>query len=290
LTDVTTRAIVLGAGGHAASSFEIGFIAGLADAGVNVRSADLFVGTSAGARVAVQLTSEQALEELFTQQIGPPAVPAAPLSTLQQLRKDLLEAQAADGSPSDFLRRIGKLALNADGDVAARRASVAMQLPVDAWPDRRMLLVTVEAETGERRAFDRTSGLPLTDAVAASGALPRLSPAIPFADRHYIDGGFYSLDNADLAAGYDRVLVLTLRAGPSPMSVTPVETTTHILERAGAQVRVIHPDQATQAVFAAANFNVLDPSIREPATRAAREYGRRTAGEGIAAFWQSTAS
>ena len=287
---MTTRAIVLGAGGHAASSFEIGFIAGLADAGVNVRSADLFVGTSAGARVAVQLTSEQALEELFTQQIGPPAVPAAPLSTLQQLRKDLLEAQAADGSPSDFLRRIGKLALNADGDVAARRASVAMQLPVDAWPDRRMLLVTVEAETGERRAFDRTSGLPLTDAVAASGALPRLSPAIPFADRHYIDGGFYSLDNADLAAGYDRVLVLTLRAGPSPMSVTPVETTTHILERAGAQVRVIHPDQATQAVFAAANFNVLDPSIREPATRAAREYGRRTAGEGIAAFWQSTAS
>lgn len=60
------RALVLGAGGHAANAWEIGVIAGLADAGIDVRNADLFVGTSAGAQVAVQITSGGlSLDELY---------------------------------------------------------------------------------------------------------------------------------------------------------------------------------------------------------------------------------
>lgn len=47
------RGLVLGAGGHAAAAWELGVITGMADAGVDVRDADLIVGTSAGARVGV---------------------------------------------------------------------------------------------------------------------------------------------------------------------------------------------------------------------------------------------
>jgi len=57
------RALVLGAGGHAAIAWEIGVIAGMADAGVDVRDADLIVGTSVGSVVGVQITSDSRFRE-----------------------------------------------------------------------------------------------------------------------------------------------------------------------------------------------------------------------------------
>ena len=60
-----TRALVLGGGGFAASSWITGLITGMADAGVDVRDADLLIGTSAGGRVALQLASGAPLEEIF---------------------------------------------------------------------------------------------------------------------------------------------------------------------------------------------------------------------------------
>ena len=65
------RALVLGAGGHAATAWELGVITGMADVGVDVRDADLIVGTSAGARVGVQVRSHLTLEELFQRQVDP---------------------------------------------------------------------------------------------------------------------------------------------------------------------------------------------------------------------------
>ena len=64
------RALVLGGGGFAASAWEFGLITGMAEVGSDVRNADLLVGTSAGARVALHLASGVALEELFQKQIG----------------------------------------------------------------------------------------------------------------------------------------------------------------------------------------------------------------------------
>lgn len=40
-----SRALVLGAGGHAAIAWEIGLLAGMAEVGADVRDADLVVGT-----------------------------------------------------------------------------------------------------------------------------------------------------------------------------------------------------------------------------------------------------
>ena len=64
------RALVLGGGGFAASSWITGLITGMADAGVDVREADLLIGTSAGGRVALQLASRAPLEEVFERQRG----------------------------------------------------------------------------------------------------------------------------------------------------------------------------------------------------------------------------
>jgi NTE family protein len=57
-----SRALVLGGGGVTGVAWEIGLLAGLAEAGVDLRDADLVVGTSAGASVAAQITSGTGLE------------------------------------------------------------------------------------------------------------------------------------------------------------------------------------------------------------------------------------
>src|ERR1700710_1641684 len=49
------RALVLGGGGSTGNAWLIGVIAGLFDAGLDVRTADLIIGTSAGSTAAAQI-------------------------------------------------------------------------------------------------------------------------------------------------------------------------------------------------------------------------------------------
>src|ERR1700757_117287 len=58
------RALVLHGGGSAGNAWEIGVIAGLFDAGLDVTAADLIIGTSAGSTAAAQITSATPTELL----------------------------------------------------------------------------------------------------------------------------------------------------------------------------------------------------------------------------------
>jgi NTE family protein len=58
------RALVLHGGGSAGNAWEIGVIAGLFDAGLDVTEADLIIGTSAGSTAAAQITSATPTELL----------------------------------------------------------------------------------------------------------------------------------------------------------------------------------------------------------------------------------
>ena len=59
------RALVLAGGGAAGNAWELGLIAGLSDAGVDVTGADLIIGTSAGSTGAAQITSGTRPAELY---------------------------------------------------------------------------------------------------------------------------------------------------------------------------------------------------------------------------------
>lgn len=282
------RALVLGAGGHAASSWQIGLIAGMAEAGVDVRNADLFVGTSAGARVAVQITSGVPLEDLFQRQIDMRRQPESPPGfDWKHWRSGLMRAKEGGGGAEEILRRIGSLALSAVAGAASEwRKFVADQLPVTAWPEQKLLIATVNAELGERHVFDRASGIDLIEAVTASGAVAGIRPPVAFRGNHYMDGGFYSTDNADLAVASDRVLIAALRAGIPPLSLVSLDAAVETLRGAGARVEVIHPDEATESAFASTGGNLLDPMVCQPAARAGRAQGRREAAERVASLWR----
>ena len=63
------RALVLGGGGVTGIAWMTGLLAGLAEAGTDLTSADLVVGTSAGSVVGAQILSGVALEDLYAAQL-----------------------------------------------------------------------------------------------------------------------------------------------------------------------------------------------------------------------------
>jgi NTE family protein len=268
------HALVLGGGGVAGIAWMTGLLAGLAEAGDDVTGADVIIGTSAGATVAAQLGSGLALPELFARQ-AEPARQSAEIGAdldLEKFGAEVAAYLAGATSPGDTLRRIGAYALDAQTvPEAARRAVIESRLPSHDWPARDIQLVAVEAVTGEMRVFDAQSGVPLVDAVAASCAVPGIWPPVTIGGLRYIDGGVRSSDNADLAAGAERITVISPLGYDSPVpSPLPLRDVVSKLRDAGSGVTVIGPDATS---LAAISVNPLDPATRTPAAQAGRAQG-----------------
>jgi NTE family protein len=170
-----------------------------------------------------------------------------------------------------------------DGSWQAQwRAIVASRLPSQRWPQRTLLITAVDAHTGEPVVFDRHSGVDLADAVAASCA-----SGLPFriGDNRYIDGGYRRNENADLAAGYGRVLVLSPFSG---RTLQPLGWGTHLaaqvdeLRQRGSRVETIFPGSNPGDMFGA---KAMDLSLRPPAARAGYNQGTARA-EQLTEFWR----
>jgi NTE family protein len=290
------RALVLGGGGSTGNAWLIGVIAGLFDARLDVTEAELIIGTSAGSTAAAQITSATPTELLAAilaaapqQRTGPVKpdggrVPSGPVADHME-RTSRIIAAAEDAA--DMRRRMGAAALDmdaaSDGSGQTRwRATVAARLPSQRWPEQAVLITVVDAHTGEPVVFDRHSGVDLVDAVAASTAG---GPPYSIGDHRYIDGGYRSIENADLAAGYGRVLVLSPFGGKSRH---PREWGTHLaaqvdeLRAGGSRVETIFPDSNSEHMFGA---NAMDLSLRPPAARAGYDQGRALA-EQLTEFWR----
>jgi NTE family protein len=70
-SDTNGRALVLGGGGVTGIAWELGILKGLADAGVDLTTADLVIGTSAGSVVGAQITTGATIDELYDTQLEP---------------------------------------------------------------------------------------------------------------------------------------------------------------------------------------------------------------------------
>jgi hypothetical protein len=106
-----------------------------------------------------------------------------------------------------------------------------------------------------------------------------------FEGQPYIDGGYYSSDNADLAVDCGRVLVLALKAPSWAMRLVSVEDGIAELRASGAEVELIQPDDEAMEVIASVG-SPMNPAVFEPVTRAGRAQGLRVAAQrGTAGFW-----
>jgi NTE family protein len=276
------RALVLGGGGITGVAWELGMLCGLRERGVDLACADLIVGTSAGAIVGTQLATGVDPEERYAAQLVPPnGEVAAALGTGTLLRL-ALAAATGGRDPQRMRARIGRFALRArTGPASERIAVIGRRLPVHEWPQRALRITAVDAHTGEFVVLDRNSGVPLVEAVAASCAVPGVWAPVSTGGRRLVDGGLRSQANADLAAGYDRVVVLA----PMVRAIGPmirIGTQVAGLRAQGAQVALVSPDAAA---LAAIGRNVLDPAQRAAAARAGRAQAASAAAE-VAGAWQ----
>jgi NTE family protein len=290
------RALVLGGGGSAGNAWLIGVIAGLFDAGLDVTEADLIIGTSAGSTAAAQITGASPTQLLAAilaaapqQRTGPVGsdrgrVPIRPVADHMRRTSEII---AAAEDAADMRRRLGAAALEmdaaSDGSGQTRwRATVAARLPSQHWPERTVLITAVDAHTGEPVVFDRHSGVDLVDAAAASCAS---GFAYGIGDSRYLDGGYRRNENADLAVGYERVLVLSPLGGRSR---APLDWAMHLAAQAdelrarGSRVETILPDSDSRNAFGS---NLMDLSTRPPAARAGYDQGRALA-EQLTEFWR----
>ena len=121
-------------------------------------------------------------------------------------------------------------------------------------------------------------------AVAASSAVPGVYPVVTIGEHGYCDGGVYSMENADLATGYDRVLILCV--GLPIQTPYTLEPQVEGLRRSGATVEVLRPDDTVLVALARAGGNPLDPEIRAPVARAARSQGLSLA-KRLSVFWNA---
>ena len=271
--------LVLAGGGVTGIAWHLGVIEALRAKGVDLGSAGLIVGTSAGSVVGVQLATGQLGDAIAQQEREQTSEIAADVDLMQWFVKTTELARGAEDE-RELLRRFGAYALEAKTiDEAKRRAVIAARLPVATWPRKPLKITAIEARSGELIVFDRDSGVGLVDAVAASCAVPGVWPPATIGGHRYIDGGVRSFTNADLAVGCERVLVMI------PVATQPQQVARLAQEQTALGGSRVHVIQVDAAAIAAIGLNALDPSRRRPALEAGRRQGQALAGE-LAAFWR----
>jgi NTE family protein len=291
------RALVLGGAGSVGNAWEIGVIAGLFEAGLDVTEADLTIGTSAGSTAAAQITSGISPTKLLANILG--AASPGPVGSERgrahigpssdHMERTSAVINAAQDA-ADMRRRMGAAALEADAlsDSSVQtqwRAVAAARIPSQYWPQRLLLIPAVDAHTGEPVVFDRDSGVDLVDAIAASTSNGFGIPPYRIGENRYINGGYRRNENADLAGGYARVLVLSPFGGRSRH---PLEWGMHLstqvdeLRAGGSRVESVFPDIESDHMFGA---NAMDLTLRAPAAQAGFDQGRDLA-ERLTEFWR----
>jgi NTE family protein len=191
---------------------------------------------------------------------------------------------------ADMRRRMGAAALESDAasDGSAQtqwRAVVAARLQSPHWPNRLLLIPAVDAHTGEPVVFDRDSGVDLVDAVAASTSNGFGVPPYSIGEHRYINGGYRRNENADLAAGYERVLVLSPFGGRSrqpPEWRMDLAVQVEELRAGGSRVEAIFPASDVADMI---GENAMDQSLRPATARAGYDQGRALAPR-LVVFWR----
>ncbi|MBA8930248.1 NTE family protein [Kutzneria viridogrisea] len=298
---MTSRGLVIGAGGVLGAAWSVGALAALREhLDWDPRFARALVGTSAGGLLVSLLAAGVSVDELVAWQADGAqdsvrfehgvatggALPPVPYPVPGSL------GLAARGLPWRRDRVAPMTALSGllprgRGDLSAFAEAIDAVVPVGQWaPHPAVWVVACDRVTGERVAFGAPGAPPaaLRDAVRASYGVPGWFPATRICGRDYVDGGVASPTSADLVAplGLDEVVVLSpmTSAEPGPARGAArverllrramnhrLDTEVAALERAGT--RVVRLDPCAEDL-AAMGPNLMDPRRRLATFQTAR--------------------
>jgi NTE family protein len=218
------RGIAFGGGGEWFVAWTLSFLTAARRGGVDLGTADVTVGTSAGSIAGALLTGGRLWRG--STEIGVLAAHPSLLSHMvktstghpSQARAAAVLAAARD-TDRDTVVEIGRAAMAARNvSVEAYERSLRTMLGHGDWPSPAHHVTSVDCYTGERVVIDHESGVPIATACAASSSLPGVNGPVWVGDRLCMDGGVStSSTHSDLLAGAERALIFSM------MSLTPAE-------------------------------------------------------------------
>jgi len=283
--------LVLGGGGIAGYSFHAGALAALETVtGWDPRTAEIIVGTSAGASVAAVIRGNVPVTELVRRILSVPDDPRGmarlrAISGRGQPKVDRRPVQPA--SPRLVLRELGRgprgrpLHILAGLAPPGRLATTVLgeqaeNLHPHGWPARTMWIPAVDLDSGHLVVFGRDPiDIDVPTAVAASCAIPAFFRPVTVNGARYVDGGVRSIMNAELVADLPLDLVVAL----APLSLDRFDLRSPIasalrglphwqlrheigrLRDAGIPTLVLEPDHT---VSRAMGPNPMDPNRMVP--------------------------
>ncbi|UXV35615.1 patatin-like phospholipase family protein [Staphylococcus sp. IVB6181] len=283
---MTTNAVILGAGGQFGMAWEIAYLRGLFDQGVDLRTAHEFVGTSAGAQVGTVIASDADWETIWDEQLQYEREESNPLTDEDlEIIFSKFESLASDSrTVEEWVAGMSDMAMHPRVDLpeTERLNMIRNSLgnAVSGWTKGLKIVVT-EVETNQRRVLDKSSDVSLVKAIAASGAFQGAYPTIQIDGKHYYDGGSYSMENPDVSEA-DKVIVL---AADLPVK-TPFALSDVIdkMKERGQKVHLVKPDKTVMDILARYDYNTMNGAMRKEVAQAARKQGQQDA-SAIAEFW-----
>lgn len=285
-----------------------GLLAGIEDAGeLDLGETECFVGTSAGSIVAARLAAGAKLRRPRSIQpaVDPGSPPASPGTDLLAPAAAYVEDGALDWlertagpvvapiiGPALRIERLpGELLRRAILSIlpAGTRSLADLERAIErdrARFDGRLRIVGVDRASGRRVVFG-APGAPaatVAQAVVASCSIPGFFRPTEIAGREYVDGGFWSMTNLDVAPGGRRTELLCL----NPLRGLPVAAISRlgVINRAvrsreavelavvrgrGVRIRLIGPAAEAGRLMAA---SLMDPGPREAVLHAGYAQGQ----------------
>jgi len=286
------RALVLGGGGAVGIAWETAIVAGLLDAGLDVREADLIIGTSAGSVVGTHVAHGRDARDLLDEppRQNTPRTAAAPEPDMAQMAAVFQLWASFDHMTPERCAQVGRLALEAKTAPEDDWVQGFADIDFGGWPQKQLWITAVNCESGELAVWDGDSRVPIERAVASSCSVPGMFPPVTIDGRRYTDGGVRSGTSADLAQRIepDAVLIISTMGasgrGISQLIASQLAAEKGELEAVGAKVQIVMFDEATKE---AAGPNLMDPSRRPAVVEAGRAQGRRIA-DGLREIWSPT--
>ena len=218
---------------------------------------------------------------------------------LAPLIQQFIKLYTSDAPPQQLRAEIGRFALDANVAMTEEEWLATFNrsevVATSKWPARPYVCTAVDAETGEFVTWSKDSGAPFARAIASSCCVPGIFPPITINGRRYIDGGMKSATNAELAAGYDRVLIVNVTGGMERASAFPaladrakkrMEAEVAAITVTGGEVAMLLPDEESRAVI---GRNLMDFKRRGEIADSGRRQGRLEA-ERLREFWERATS
>ena len=291
------RAIVLGGGSEYMSSFLVGYFHAMLSNGIDLRLADIVVGTSAGAVLGSALLGSRL--DLFSAEFNLLADYPKMMAKLVPTKKFLpsqervmkMGLEAKDGSPAT-IQAIGHTAMAAKSIPSEKfKTNIKVFLGDMKNIPQKMYITTIDCYTAERLVIAPESDVSVITACAASASAPGVTGPTWVKDRVCMDGSIGSTEtHCDIIAGSRRALVValadTIEQEKEGLRLNHLPNTilqeVKDLEAGGTKTKLV----VVGMLPGRKTMSVVDPEMMEPAIKYGYERGMADLPE-MKLFWMS---